>query len=569
MNLSHSLRPSRTQTPASFSRSAVSWFPSVLDRSHSSTYFPPIVLSKSKQARYEEIIRDAVNDALEEFRQHDQLGNEAQYRGNCRWKSIGQTKSVRAYKQANHDHSTMSTCRIFGSVRYDYRDIMDFFYSDKSADLLQLEQILQYRVSDARVLFNIKTRSRACGIDTPTYFGIKWVASQQVSNLPRFNHCYLEYMGFARDHKNRNVGFLATLPLKLPYYSADNKKCNSRRVQARNVFLFREHSRNTTELFSTASVDLGNNDAFSTRYFTRIINIFSNFSRYTDSKHFSQRPLVERQNWVPDSERKCCLICQRHFRPTRHRHHCRLCGEVFCSKCLVVRSVPKNREDTSMVHRKFCKVCVTEVRSKRRNDLCMVPGQGVALGRSDKFHSVDAYSFIASRRRDRETSEPFDEFEAVMSEPQRLRSVIEIPFCGRHTKTGSRSLFSQSKLSSKQTLYEEDESNERFTGSFLSTGASCKGVDDCVSVMSSSTVSNVSSGTSYDEAEVICIDTRDMKPVKLRGSDAKSRHLSHGTTRRWVSARSLRKSSSLYAIDRSLQKQHAILEELTRAASKF
>lgn len=550
--------------------STASWFPNVLNRSNSSTYFPPIVLSKSKQARYEEVIKGSVNDALEEFRQHEQLGNEAQYHQNGRWKSIGQTESVRAYKQTNLDHSTQSVCRIFGSIRSDYRDIMDFFYSDTCANLHRLEQILQYRVDDARVLLNIKTRSPTDGIEAPMYFGIKWVASQQVSNLPRLNHCYLEYMGFTTDNRNRTVGFLATLPLKLPYYSADNKRSKSRRVQARNVFLFREHSPNTTELFSTVSVDFGNNDAYSTRYFTRLIKIFSNFSRFTDSKQFSQRPLVERQNWVPDSERKSCLICQRNFRPTRHRHHCRLCGEVFCSKCLVVRSVPKNRDDTSMVHRKFCKVCVTEVRSKRKSDMSMLPRQVVTLGQSSVFHPIGGNSQAVSRRRDSEASESFDDFEALMSEPPCLRSKTEISFCGHNRETSARYLLSQTALPCKQTRFEGNEKNGRFGGSMLAVGSSFNIEDDCVSIMSSSTVSNISSETSYDEAEVVYIDTKDMKPVKFGSSNAKSRCLLQGTTPQggWLQSNLARKSS-LYEIDRSLQEQHAILEEMTRAASNF
>eukprot|EP01025_Chloroclados_australasicus_P039009 TRINITY_DN4026_c0_g1_i1.p1 TRINITY_DN4026_c0_g1~~TRINITY_DN4026_c0_g1_i1.p1 ORF type:complete len:505 (-),score=55.99 TRINITY_DN4026_c0_g1_i1:1209-2723(-) len=38
--------------------------------------------------------------------------------------------------------------------------------------------------------------------------------------------------------------------------------------------------------------------------------------------------------WVPDSQCKKCQICQMEFVPFfRGRHHCRLCGWIFCSSC--------------------------------------------------------------------------------------------------------------------------------------------------------------------------------------------------------------------------------------------
>lgn len=38
--------------------------------------------------------------------------------------------------------------------------------------------------------------------------------------------------------------------------------------------------------------------------------------------------------WLPDSHASDCLSCHMPFRPfTRLRHHCRLCGKIFCSAC--------------------------------------------------------------------------------------------------------------------------------------------------------------------------------------------------------------------------------------------
>lgn len=43
---------------------------------------------------------------------------------------------------------------------------------------------------------------------------------------------------------------------------------------------------------------------------------------------------LEPPPWLPDSQASECLSCHMPFRPfTRLRHHCRLCGKIFCHSC--------------------------------------------------------------------------------------------------------------------------------------------------------------------------------------------------------------------------------------------
>ena len=47
------------------------------------------------------------------------------------------------------------------------------------------------------------------------------------------------------------------------------------------------------------------------------------------------RPLSEgnQEHWMPDQLCKQCYDCDSQFTVFRRRHHCRLCGQVFCSSC--------------------------------------------------------------------------------------------------------------------------------------------------------------------------------------------------------------------------------------------
>ena len=40
-----------------------------------------------------------------------------------------------------------------------------------------------------------------------------------------------------------------------------------------------------------------------------------------------------RQFWMPDSSCKECYDCGSKFTTFLRRHHCRICGQIFCSRC--------------------------------------------------------------------------------------------------------------------------------------------------------------------------------------------------------------------------------------------
>ena len=37
--------------------------------------------------------------------------------------------------------------------------------------------------------------------------------------------------------------------------------------------------------------------------------------------------------WMPDAVATKCYDCEAKFTTFRRRHHCRVCGQIFCSKC--------------------------------------------------------------------------------------------------------------------------------------------------------------------------------------------------------------------------------------------
>ncbi|KAJ8755880.1 hypothetical protein K2173_024425 [Erythroxylum novogranatense] len=53
----------------------------------------------------------------------------------------------------------------------------------------------------------------------------------------------------------------------------------------------------------------------------------------------TEPPSVSRDFWMPDQSCRVCYECDSQFTVFNRRHHCRLCGRIFCAKC-TVNSIP-------------------------------------------------------------------------------------------------------------------------------------------------------------------------------------------------------------------------------------
>ncbi|GMH04130.1 hypothetical protein Nepgr_005969 [Nepenthes gracilis] len=58
----------------------------------------------------------------------------------------------------------------------------------------------------------------------------------------------------------------------------------------------------------------------------------------------SQSPHVSRDFWMPDKSCRVCYECDSQFTVFNRRHHCRLCGRVFCVRC-ASRSIPSPSDE--------------------------------------------------------------------------------------------------------------------------------------------------------------------------------------------------------------------------------
>ena len=70
-----------------------------------------------------------------------------------------------------------------------------------------------------------------------------------------------------------------------------------------------------------------------------------------------------RQHWMPDQLCKECYACDTPFTVFRRRHHCRLCGQVFCSSCSAF-FVPSQNQKKGNSTLRICRMCHEQVTQK-------------------------------------------------------------------------------------------------------------------------------------------------------------------------------------------------------------
>lgn len=74
-------------------------------------------------------------------------------------------------------------------------------------------------------------------------------------------------------------------------------------------------------------------DSCEGRSLPNVLKRISNIVALKSNNLRSYKDSQLRSYWMPDSVSKQCYECGERFTTFRRRHHCRVCGQIFCSKC--------------------------------------------------------------------------------------------------------------------------------------------------------------------------------------------------------------------------------------------
>ncbi|CAO3691478.1 unnamed protein product [Umbelopsis ramanniana] len=70
--------------------------------------------------------------------------------------------------------------------------------------------------------------------------------------------------------------------------------------------------------------------------------------------------------WMPDEQCKECYDCQQPFNFLRRKHHCRICGQIFCAKC--ASNIIQGHRINQQGQVRVCKYCLTSLQSQEEEE---------------------------------------------------------------------------------------------------------------------------------------------------------------------------------------------------------
>ncbi|GMF16284.1 unnamed protein product [Phytophthora lilii] len=338
---------------------------------------------------------------------------------NRRWQDVARDTdlSIERRKQG-----PITITRTFGTVTGDYRRFVDFFSSETSEQLFAWNQFFFGCAVDAVVLCKLKLDKS----DKQASLGIKWTCMQPSVLTRKRDECFLEYIAFRKDDQGRDVGVIVRLPVDIPECPPLPYELKTKREKITTVTVVREaDSPNATQVFILSQCDNKGLTA-STKYCKKLLKALKDVSLSADAKRIAtaistpgfaeQSRLGEPQTfgdtikpWVPTGIRHTCTSCSRPFRGGHRRRHCQLCGDVFCTKCLIRRAGIRQEKNSfssyvAMTNQRtfrvaqalFCKVCVSR---SREEDAEALQEQAEATRRSvasSKLSSMPCRSSMGS-----------------------------------------------------------------------------------------------------------------------------------------------------------------------------
>ncbi|KAL1215886.1 1-phosphatidylinositol-3-phosphate 5-kinase FAB1A [Cardamine amara subsp. amara] len=92
----------------------------------------------------------------------------------------------------------------------------------------------------------------------------------------------------------------------------------------------------------------------------------------------SDSPNMSRDFWMPDQSCPVCYECDAQFTVFNRRHHCRLCGRVFCAKC-AANSIPSPSDATKDTHEEPDRIRVCNYCYKQWEQGIVPPDNGASI----------------------------------------------------------------------------------------------------------------------------------------------------------------------------------------------
>lgn len=222
------------------------------------------------------------------------------------------------------------------------------------------------KVLDSANLYNLVTRTP---MNPYRYIGVKWFAVKSSGPLlSDRDYCCLEVQDVLQDASGTEMFIRILVSVDLPECPSLEKSLGLVRAKTLSGFMYRRDRTsddNTLYIHHVARTNFGGNypghwalRSAESELWHSVVQI----RKIIEKQQTSSCKLIDKRLWVPNSQREHCAVCSRGFGTFRHRHHCRSCGEVICTKCSVFR--PIDVPGTNIKNIRVCTLCNVGIKQR-------------------------------------------------------------------------------------------------------------------------------------------------------------------------------------------------------------
>ncbi len=95
-------------------------------------------------------------------------------------------------------------------------------------------------------------------------------------------------------------------------------------------------------------------------------NLIKNIQISLHHADFKTNESIGVPRWLPNAMATRCKLCPNVFGFLTRRHHCRVCGDIFCSKCC---SIFDSFQPYYTYNVRMCKPCNREIKKEKDKDI--------------------------------------------------------------------------------------------------------------------------------------------------------------------------------------------------------
>ncbi|OQS03971.1 hypothetical protein THRCLA_21011 [Thraustotheca clavata] len=308
---------------------------------------PTVLVSSTEASIWRERISALSSQALQTNFKHQVIADRT-------WIWEDDKMGIKVYSKPM-ENTPFNQYVCIGTLRTSLRTIVDGLYADTTPDQKVVDSILyENEFVNAGILQCLEK----CTLEDPMHFvGLKYLKhSITLSSSPRDFVC-LEHSGITKGANNEPIVFIARESMNL---SSLPEAKGTVRGSMSSALIFRKIEHGQVEVTARWFIDPNGASFVNHQGASKLRQMILRLPTLAQFRRIVSTPLST--SWVPDAERKACLICAKRFNALRSKHHCRVCGEIICAACTIkVIYVPPC--STQKVTGKYCGNCIDKAKT--------------------------------------------------------------------------------------------------------------------------------------------------------------------------------------------------------------